>query len=69
LIGEPGKAEAGPRVGKRGRRKAKRAEVVARPRKIRGSQKGKPLASGLGKSSASGRRSAFLKRSCLIWWG
>jgi len=33
MIGEPGKAAAEPRVGKRGRRKAKRVKVVARRRK------------------------------------
>jgi DNA-binding transcriptional regulator YiaG len=41
MIGEPGKAEAGPRGGKRGRRKAKRVKVIARRRKIRGVSEGK----------------------------
>jgi DNA-binding transcriptional regulator YiaG len=35
MIGGTGKAEAGPRVGKRGRRKAKRVKVFARRRKSR----------------------------------
>jgi len=42
MIGEPAKAETGPRAGKkRGRRKAKRAEVAARPRKFRAAIEGK----------------------------
>jgi transcriptional regulator with XRE-family HTH domain len=35
MIGETGKAEAGPRVGKRGRRKAKRGKVIAKRLKTR----------------------------------
>ncbi len=35
MIGEPGKAETKPTVGKRGRRKAKRMKVIARRRKSR----------------------------------
>jgi transcriptional regulator with XRE-family HTH domain len=48
MIGEPAKAEAGPRVGKRGRRKAKRVKVVARRRKSRAASEGK--AAGFGAS-------------------
>jgi transcriptional regulator with XRE-family HTH domain len=46
MIGEPAKAEAGPRVGKRGRRKAKRVKVVARRRKIRAVSEGKGASFG-----------------------
>jgi transcriptional regulator with XRE-family HTH domain len=48
MIGEPAKAEAGPRVGKRGRRKAKRVKVVARRRKIRPASEGKGAGFGAG---------------------
>jgi transcriptional regulator with XRE-family HTH domain len=48
MIGEPGKAEAEPRVGKRGRRKAKRVKVVARRRKIRPASEGKGAGFGAG---------------------
>jgi DNA-binding transcriptional regulator YiaG len=40
MIGEPAKAEAEPRVGKRGRRKAKRVKVIARRRNIRAASEG-----------------------------
>ena len=46
MIGEPVKAEAGPRVGKRGRRKAQRVKVVARRRKSRTASEGKAAGSG-----------------------
>jgi DNA-binding transcriptional regulator YiaG len=48
MIGEPAKAEAEPRVGKRGRRKAKRVKVVARRRKIRAASEGKAAGFGAG---------------------
>jgi len=41
LIGEPGKAEPKPRVGKRGRRKARGVKVIARRRKRRAASEGK----------------------------
>jgi transcriptional regulator with XRE-family HTH domain len=48
MIGEPGKAEAELRVGKRGRRKVKRVKVVARRRKIRAASEGKAAGFGAG---------------------
>jgi transcriptional regulator with XRE-family HTH domain len=48
MIGETGKAEAGPRVGKRGRRKAKRVKVVARRPKRRAVSEGKVPGFGAG---------------------
>jgi transcriptional regulator with XRE-family HTH domain len=48
MIGEPGKAEAGPRVGKRGRRKAKRVKVVSTRRRGRAASEGKAVGFGAG---------------------
>ena len=48
MIGEPGKAEAEPRVGRRGRRKAKAVKVVARRRKRRAVSEGKVPGFGAG---------------------
>jgi len=48
MIGEPGKAEAGPRVGKRGRRKAKRVKVVSTRRRGRAASEGKAPGFGAG---------------------
>jgi transcriptional regulator with XRE-family HTH domain len=48
MIGEPAKAEAGPRAGKRGGRKAKRVKVVARRRKGRAVSEGKGAGFGAG---------------------
>ena len=48
MIGGPAKAEAGPRVGKRGRRKAKAVKVVARRPKRRAVSEGKGAGFGAG---------------------
>jgi len=41
MIGEPGRAETRPKVGKRGRRKAKRVKVIVKRRKSRAVSEGK----------------------------
>ncbi len=48
MIGGTGKAEEGPRVGKRGRRKAKGVKIVARRRKSRAVSEGKAAGFGAG---------------------